>query len=150
MLMLRRGRPSHIVGSIIDADLTLELVPERSQPRGAREPWRPAVEVFELSDALIARVEIAGLASGSVEVTVDRGELRVRGERNSSPCDDRRRFHESRIRYGPFLAVVHIPFPVDERAASADYEDGLLTIRLPRLSQSRIAASDVDRPAERT
>ena len=150
MLMLRRGRPSQIVGSIVDVDLTLELVPERSRPREAREPWRPAVEVFELPDALIARVEIAGLAFGSVEVTIDRGELRVRGERNSSPCDDRRRFHESRIRYGPFLAIVHIPFPVDERAASADYEDGFLTIRLPRLSESRINTSNIDRLVDRT
>jgi HSP20 family protein len=143
MLMLRRGRPVQIAGSIVDVDLTLKA-PQSLRPRNSQEPWRPPIEVYELVDELVVRMEIAGLSDRGLDVTSDRGELTIRGERLPAPCADRRRFHESRIRYGPFLAAVHLPFPVDERAATADYQDGLLTVRLPRLAASRIAISGLD------
>jgi HSP20 family molecular chaperone IbpA len=144
MLMLRRGRPVQIAGSIVDVDLTLELTPERARARGPHEPWRPPVEVFEVAAELVVRVELAGLTAGAVEVLIDGDVLVVRGERHVAPCDDHRRFHESRIRYGPFLATVDLPFPIVERAASADYDDGLLTIRLPRQGAVRIGTVDPD------
>lgn len=142
MLMLRRGRPVQSSGSIVGVDLTLELAPHRLRKQVPHEPWRPPVEVYEVAEELVVRIEIAGLGNGAVDVLINRDVLEVRGDRREAPNTHRRRFHESRIRYGPFHVSVPLPFPVDELAASAGYDEGVLTIRLPRLAATQITAAE--------
>ncbi|HEX2281415.1 MAG TPA: Hsp20/alpha crystallin family protein, partial [Thermomicrobiales bacterium] len=96
------------------------------------EVWRPSTEVFECGDALVIRVEIAGISVADLEVVVESDELKVRGERTVTYPNGRRRYYESRIRYGPFEAAVRLPFPVTLGNASAEYAGGLLSVRLPR------------------
>ena len=142
MMLLRRGRVVQVASSTIDIDVTYEIVPGFGRRNDRPGPWRPPVEVYETGAELVVRVEIAGLADGLVQVIVERDVLEIRGDRPIVASEDPRLFHESRIRYGPFLAAIHVPFPVDDRAATADYQDGLLTVRLPRQAASRIAARE--------
>lgn len=143
MMLLRRGRSIHVMGSTIDLNAPYDMELPLARRHDGPGPWRPPVEVYETGDELVVRAEIAGLSGGAVAVTVERDVLEIKGERPIAPCDDRRMYHESRIRYGPFLAAIHLPFPVDDRAATADYRDGLLTVKLPRKAASRIAALDL-------
>jgi HSP20 family protein len=139
MMVLRRGRPTQLLGSTVGVDVSYELEPATAGRHGRHEPWRPPLEVYEIASELVVRVEIAGLSADQIEIQIVADELAIRGERPLGPCADARLFHESRLRYGPFLAGVRLPFPVDANEASAEYVDGLLTVRLPRLAPTRIA-----------
>lgn len=146
MTQARHGSSTLFPGSVVDPDDTLRLRSAGERQSERNGPWRPPLEVYETATELVVRVEIAGLAIGAVEVLIDRDELVVRGERLVAPCAVPRMFHESRIRYGPFLAAVSLPFPVDERAANAEYADGLLLVTLPRLAPTKIGMRNQTAP----
>ena len=138
MMILRRGRPVQSVVSGLDVEMASGRDSGLVRRPGYPEPWRPPIEVFECADELVVRVEIAGLSLADVDVTVEGNALLIRGERNVVHPQGPRLYHESRIRYGPFEAVVHLPFPVVVGTASADYVDGLLSVRLPRQAAARV------------
>jgi HSP20 family molecular chaperone IbpA len=138
MMILRRGRTAQPVGSVIDVEATFELDAGHGRRTTSREPWRPPIEVFECAAELVVRVEIAGLSLGDLDVLVEGDELLVRGARNVMNPSGPRMYHESRIRYGPFAAVVRLPFPVVVADANAEYVDGMLSIHLPRRVAARV------------
>ena len=143
MILLRRGRPEAQAGSSFDIDVTFALAPALLRRRQeCFSPWRPPVEVFETDRDLVVRAEIGGLTGDEVEVVVESDELIIRGERAISRPDQPRLYHESRVRYGPFEASVRLLFPVDIPAATADYIDGMLTVRLPRVAPIKVAMRD--------
>lgn len=99
---------------------------------GQPSPWRPATEVYETTDALVVRAEIAGMDEGNLTVNIDGDLLVIQGDRPDRCPDDRRSYHEARIPYGAFRAEIYIPFPVEADQTVAEYQNGFLRIVLPR------------------
>lgn len=108
---------------------------------GVLAAWRPPVEVYETDAELVVLAEVGGIANEQVEVSVDDQVLAIRGERSPMHCEERRRIHTMGIAYGPFAADVFIPFAIDHDAINAEYDAGILTIRLPRAAATRIAVN---------
>lgn len=100
--------------------------------------WRPAIEVYETTSALVVNVEIAGIDQNDLRINLDSGRLAIRGERHDRRQAEKRSYHEARIPYGAFGADVFIPFPIDADAIEAEYVDGFLRIVLPRLKARAI------------
>jgi HSP20 family protein len=98
--------------------------------RGDR--WLPDVDVFESSDGIVVRVELAGVKSPDIQVTVDAGVLRVRGIRRVLDRTNVQRLHQMEIATGPFERRVEIPIPIDREAVTANLANGFLTVVLPR------------------
>jgi HSP20 family protein len=98
--------------------------------RGDR--WLPDVDVFESAKSVVVRVELAGVRSEDLRVTVDGGTLRVSGVRRVIDRSDVKRLHQMEIATGPFERRVQIPVPIDREAVSANLADGFLTVVLPR------------------
>ena len=149
MFLFQRGRPSGSTISSMEIDVTVDL---RSVLSGRRSdhsaPWRPPIEVFETDGALVVRAEIGGLTQTDIEVLVSWNELVIRGERSIAQPSGSLRYHESRVRYGLFEAVVHLPIPVTVDSASAEYVDGFLTVMLPRRPAARVTSRENGRIVE--
>ncbi len=111
------------------------MMPQRPHvaPR-QNDRWRPPVEVYETEDALIVTSEIAGINERDLSVVIENDVLSIRGERLDDRGNERRSYREAGIAYGPFGLDVYLPFSVDADQAEADYANGFLRIRLPRLS----------------
>jgi HSP20 family molecular chaperone IbpA len=105
---------------------------------GSAPTWRPPIEVYETSEALVVEAEIAGLADDAIEVSIDDSVVSVRGERVPKCDTERRSTHEMSISYGPFAADIFLPFAVDTDRATATYDRGLLRIELPRRGGTKI------------
>jgi len=74
-----------------------------------------------------------GLDASKIEVTLDRGVLRVAGERMpSSPDSERRRFHARERASGRFDRSVALPDDVDPDQVKASYRDGVLLVSIAR------------------
>jgi HSP20 family protein len=69
------------------------------------------------------------------EVAIENNILMVSGNRPDFP--ERRAYHQMEIQFGKFEIAVGLPGPVEMENARAQYEDGFLTINLPKLHTKR-------------
>ncbi|MEN8098112.1 MAG: Hsp20/alpha crystallin family protein [Chloroflexota bacterium] len=104
--------------------------------------WSPPTDLYEAEDAYYVRIEIAGMREGYLSVTVDDRHLAVSGVRHDS--DPKGAYHKMEIRYGNFRTVVHLPGTVDEEKVEASYDDGFLTISLPKPKPHNVRIVPVD------
>ena len=103
---------------------------------GRAHIWRPPTDVYVTEDAVVVRVEIAGMQDAEFSVALDGRILSIRGMRSDSP--ERRAYHQMEIRLGEFLTEVEIHWPVDNQGVLAEYQDGFLKVILPKAKPHRI------------
>jgi HSP20 family protein len=102
--------------------------------------WRPPTDVFETEDALVVRIEIAGMAETDFTIVIDGRFLMIRGTRAEAP--ERRAYHQMEIRFGEFGADIELPFPVVINEIAAVYSNGFLKVMLPKARPQRIDIND--------
>jgi HSP20 family protein len=93
--------------------------------------WSPPTDIYENQNGYVIKVEIAGMSEDDFEVIVENNILMISGNRPDSP--ERRAYHQMEIQFGKFEIAVDLPAPVDVENASAQYEDGFLTIQLSKI-----------------
>jgi HSP20 family protein len=92
--------------------------------------WSPPTDFYETVEALVIRVEIAGMREEDFEVILENDTLFISGSRPDLP--ERRAYHQMEIRFGKFTTAVGLPGPVDVDKARAEYKDGFLTVTIPK------------------
>ncbi len=98
--------------------------------------WSPPTDVFETEAIYVVRVEVAGMREQDFQITLQEGYLIIRGNRTDLP--ERRAYHQMEIRFGEFSTAVALPGPVDADQSEAVYEDGFLTVMLPKATTDNI------------
>lgn len=107
----------------------------RPQPvslRHRNDVWQPDADVYETESAYVVLLELAGMRGAEIEVTLTEGALFVSGRRPELHHEGAIHFHQLAINEGPFQCAVYVPGPVADDEVNATYEDGLLTIKLPK------------------
>jgi HSP20 family protein len=109
----------------------------RRKPRAvvfSRATWEPAVDLYEVRDAVVALVDLAGVPEDEIDLVVERDTLTLRGERQERGERAERRYCYLEIPFGPFQRTLHLPCPVDPQATRAVYRSGFLEIVMPKLA----------------
>ena len=101
----------------------------RARPR----TWRPPTDVYETDDAVVVKIEIAGMNSDDISISFIDRELIVRGNRRD--IDDKLSYNCMEIPYGEFHTEVFLPGTYDEARFEAKYTNGFLYIVLPKSKQ---------------
>jgi HSP20 family protein len=98
---------------------------------GGRRGFRPQADCVRSEDppALHVVVELPGVDTASIKVVAADRVLVVAGERHRPPISGR--YQQLEIEYGSFQRRIQLDEPVDPAAASARYEQGMLTVDLP-------------------
>jgi HSP20 family protein len=90
------------------------------------------VEEFDEDGKHVVRAELPGIdPDQDVDVSVRDGVLRIRAERRREERTERPHFYREEIRYGAFARNIMLPAGCDESDVTAEYADGVLTVRLP-------------------
>jgi HSP20 family protein len=94
----------------------------------------PAVNVGRTPNSVEIYAFAPGLDAAKIEVTLDRGVLRIAGERPSGiPERDEKVSVYTRERgSGPFMRAVSLPDDVDPASVNASYRDGVLQVSIAR------------------
>ena len=98
--------------------------------------WRPPTDVFETENALIVRIEIAGLHESEFSIQLDGRYLTINGTRPD--VSERRAYHQMEIRFGEFSVDLEIPFNVIADSIEAVYNNGFLRVTLPKAQPTQI------------
>jgi len=95
--------------------------------------WTPAVDIKESDTDIRIDLELPGLRPEDVEITAENGLLTIRGEKRSERKEgDDGRFHVVERSYGTFMRTFTLPQGVDENQIQAEFNDGVLSIRIPK------------------
>jgi len=97
----------------------------------------PAIDVTESEDESVVVVELPGVKKDDIKISVENGWLNVRGERKSIDVPDKARVVHNEITYKPFARSVRLPDHVDTNRISAQLENGLLKISLPKAEENK-------------
>ena len=94
--------------------------------------WLPAVDVWEADDELVLSFDLPGIPEDKIAVELDDGVLTVSGERERAEETSGERFYRYERRFGAFSRSVTLPPGVGEESITADYEDGVLEVRIAK------------------
>ena len=97
----------------------------------ARAHWVPNTDVYATDNGLVVKVELAGMRSEHLEITVEGNRLRISGNRPDGCRAAKCNFLVMEINYGPFESVLEVPPGYDLSQAKAAYLNGFLRIDVP-------------------
>ncbi|MHB8108480.1 MAG: Hsp20/alpha crystallin family protein [Syntrophorhabdaceae bacterium] len=92
----------------------------------------PAVNIWNDGEQTLVTTEIPGIAAGAIEISVIGKTLILKGSREPEPLDEGNAYHRRERWYGQFTKAIELPFTIEAEKVSADFSNGILTIRLPR------------------
>ena len=98
--------------------------------------WSPPTDIYEASNYLIIKIEIAGMKQADITVNIEDKVLSVVGTRKE--ISEPRSYHQIEIRFGDFRSAIELPDGLDLDKTNADYEDGFLTISIPFIKPKKI------------
>jgi HSP20 family protein len=97
----------------------------------ARAHWVPNTDVYATDNGLVVKVELAGMRSEHLEITVEGNRMRIAGNRPDGCRAAKCSFLVMEISYGPFESVLELPAGYDLSQAKAAYLNGFLRIDVP-------------------
>jgi HSP20 family protein len=104
---------------------------------------RPPTDVIELADKILVYVEIAGMQTDDLNISLHERRLTISGTR-SKPELHQAAYHQLEIGYGDFTVELDLPWTIERDAVTATYEAGFLAVELPRKTARTIPVVDVD------
>lgn len=93
--------------------------------------WVPNTDMYSTDAGLVIKVELAGMRSDSLEITVEGNRVRVSGNRPDGCRAAKCSFLMMEINYGPFETHIEVPPTYDLSQAKAAYLNGFLRIDVP-------------------
>jgi HSP20 family protein len=103
----------------------------------ARTTWAPPIDIYETQDAYKVVAELPGFSPDEVDVTVNEGQLTIRGERKFYDEVNEENFHRVERRFGAFQRIVSLPAQVDADKVEANFDKGVLTVGIPKVEQAK-------------
>jgi HSP20 family protein len=107
--------------------------------------WAPPVDIYQNGEQeLVLKAELPDMTREQIDITVDNGTLTIKGEKTLAADVKEEQFHRIERRYGAFSRSFSIPQTVDPGKVSADYKQGVLTVRLPLREEAKPRSIKVD------
>ena len=99
--------------------------------------WKPAVELQDNGDNLTLKAEIPGVEAKDLDISVLRDAVVLRGEHRYENKTENKGFFRSEFRYGKFERVVGLPVAVQNDKVEANFNNGILTLTLPKVEEAK-------------
>lgn len=99
--------------------------------------WAPPCDVFEDKENIRIVAEVPGVNPGDVKLSLENSTLTIRGEKKQVAEEKTERVHRYERAYGMFERTFSLPTTVDAERIQAQYENGILTVTLPKVERAR-------------
>jgi HSP20 family protein len=111
--------------------------------------WTPAIDIEETPEELRLTAELPGLGPENVEIQVEGGVLTLRGEKLAERVAEsgNRRYLVGERSHGSFSRSFRLPRSVSADGIVAEFDNGLLRVRLPKSAEARSRRIPIGSPA---
>jgi len=96
-----------------------------------------AVDMYQTDNDIVVKATIPGVKPEDVHVTVNNNVLTISGEVKQEEEVKNAVYHLRERRYGTYTRSITLPVPVEVDKAKAEYENGVLTLTLPKAEAVR-------------
>ncbi|PZU96366.1 MAG: molecular chaperone [Pseudanabaena sp.] len=98
--------------------------------------WVPASELRDDGDYLTLRLSLPDVEAKDLDIQVTKDSLSVSGERHFQRKEESGKgYYWSEISYGKFRRVFALPVAIENEQVKADYNNGILTLTLPKANE---------------
>lgn len=118
--------------------------------RWSEGPMAPSIDMRETGDAFVVEAEMPGVKPDDTEVTLDGRTLVIRGQygEEREGGGDGGRYLMRERRSGSYARAITLPAEVDPERVSSSFENGELTVMLPKAAQARSRRIPISSGAE--
>ena len=99
--------------------------------------FMPPVDVYEDDHAIVLKMEVPGIDQKDIDIRLENNVLSVQGERKFEKEEKEENFQRIERRYGSFSRSFTLPNTVETDNVQADYENGLLKIKLSKRAEAK-------------
>jgi len=128
MTKIVRWSPFH--NTLFD-DVDRFFAPTTPQTHVARS-WGVAIDVAENDDAYVLKASVPGINPDDLEITLENKVLTLKGEAQKDEEFENNQYHVRERRFGSFSRSVRFPVDVNSEEVTAAYENGILTLTVPK------------------
>lgn len=96
----------------------------------------PPINIFQQGDDFVALAELPGVGKDDIEIQVQDKVIRISGKK-SVGFDDKSSVHRRERASGGFDRTITLPVQIDAERLKAEYQDGLLTLFIPRAENDK-------------
>jgi HSP20 family protein len=98
--------------------------------------WAPPVDIYETENELVVKVDLPDLQEKDIDVRVENNMLTIRGERKFDDVNEDNYLRVERA-YGSFMRSFSLPNTVSSDNIRAEYHNGVLTLHMAKLEESK-------------
>jgi HSP20 family protein len=99
---------------------------------GLQMDFTPSVDIAETEKAFEIQVQLPGVKSSDVEISVENDQLTISGERKFENTTNDKSYHSRESYYGKFSRSFRLPDAINAEKITAKQEDGILVVTLPK------------------
>lgn len=92
----------------------------------------PALDMYQTDDEVVVKAALPGIKADDVQINVTGDLLTIKGEMKEKNETKEKNYHIQEQRWGAFERSVVLPTAVVPDKAKAEFEDGVLTVTLPK------------------
>jgi HSP20 family protein len=106
--------------------------------------WNPAIDVSETKEQVLIKADLPGLKKEDIDVTLKEDQVIIKGEKQTETETKDKSFYRLERRAGRFIRTVRLPSIVDAQHVKAVYQDGVLTLTLPKKEEAKEQQVKID------
>lgn len=99
--------------------------------------WIPLVDIGEDDNGYFLKAELPEIQKDQIKITVENGVLVISGERRFEEEQKGKKFHRIERAYGSFARSFTLPDNADPNKVSAEFKEGLLSVRIAKNEAAR-------------
>ena len=118
-----------------EVDRLFDLTPFTGH--ASHDGWSPALDLYQDKDNFLVQAELPGLKREDISLSLHDGLLTIAGERRHEKAQDEKATLRNERFFGRFERTITLPMQVDGTRVQAGYEDGILTVTLPKAEAAK-------------
>lgn len=113
------------------------FLPLREENGSETAVWTPRVDLIENENDYVIHADLPGVSKGDIKISFQNETLLVSGERRMENTEEKGEFVRVERSFGHFYRSFALPQPVEVEQIKATFNDGVLTIRVPKAEETK-------------